>query len=111
MNYIEIQGKRIEVDKEGYLINRSDWSEAVCRHLAEADHCILTETHWQIIHFLRQYYEDYEHSPAMRVFIKALKNVIDPEQANSQNLYELFPYGPAKQATRYAGLPKPAHCI
>jgi len=111
MNYIEIEGRQIEVDKEGYLIDRFDWSEEVCKYMARADHCTLTPTHWQIILFLRQYYDDYEHSPAMRVFIKALKNVIGPEKANSQSLYELFPYGPAKQATRYAGLPKPAHCI
>ncbi len=111
MNFIEVDGRKIEVDKEGYLIDRHDWSEAVCIHMAEADHCPLTETHWKIIRFLREYYEDYEHSPAMRVFIKALRKVIGPEQANSQHLYDLFPYGPAKQATRYAGLPKPAHCI
>jgi tRNA 2-thiouridine synthesizing protein E len=110
-NFLEINGLQIEVDREGYLINRQDWSEEVCLAMAAADHCTLSDTHWQIIHFLRQYYEDYEHSPAMRVFIKALKNVIGPEQANSQALYELFPYGPARQATRYAGLPKPAHCI
>ena len=111
MNYIEVDGINIEVDKEGYLINRCDWSQAVCLHMAQVDHCTLNKTHWKIIYFLRQYYEDYEHSPAMRIFIKALREVIGPEQANSQNLYDLFPYGPAKQATRYAGLPKPAHCI
>ena len=111
MSHIEVEGKKIEVDKEGYLINRFDWSEDVCLYMAKLDHCTLSETHWQIIHFLRQYYDDYEHSPAMRIFIKALTDVIGPEKANSQNLYDLFPYGPAKQATRYAGLPKPAHCI
>ena len=111
MSYIEVDGRKIEVDKEGYLINRHDWSEEVCLYMARTDHCTLNDTHWQVIHFLRQYYEDFEHSPAMRVFIKALREVIGAEQANSQTLYELFPYGPAKQATRYAGLPKPAHCI
>lgn len=111
MQYIEIDDRKIEVDKDGYLINRYDWSEEVCLYMANADHCRLYDTHWQIIYFLRQYYEDYEHSPAMRVFIKALTKVIGPEKANSQTLYELFPYGPAKRATRYAGLPKPAHCI
>ena len=111
MNYIVVDGINIEVDKEGYLINRSDWSPAVCQYMAQSDHCTLSDTHWKIIYFLRQYYEDFEHSPAMRIFIKALRDVIGPEHANSQSLYDLFPYGPAKQATRYAGLPKPAHCI
>ena len=111
MDFIEVDGIRIETDQEGYLLNRDDWSDSVCEYMAEQDHCKLTQTHWDIIHFLRKYYEEYNHSPAMRVFIKALREVIGPEAANSQNLYELFPYGPAKQATRYAGLPKPAHCI
>ena len=111
MDCIEVDGVKIATDPEGYLLDRRQWSEAVCRYMAKQDHCTLTPVHWQIIYFLRQYYEDYEHSPAMRVFIKALRDVIGPEAANTQNLYELFPYGPAKQATRYAGLPKPAHCI
>ena len=111
MNFIEVDGVRIETDKEGYLLNRNQWSEPVCEFLAAQDYCTLTQTHWEIIHFLRNYYEEYNHSPAMRVFIKALREVIGVEAANSQNLYELFPYGPAKQATKYAGLPKPAHCI
>ena len=111
MDFIEVKGTKIEVDKEGYLLNRHDWSVDVCQQMARHDHCELTDTHWKIIQFLRNYYEDYNHSPAMRVFIKALKDVIGEQAANSQNLYELFPYGPAKQATRYAGLPKPAHCI
>ena len=111
MDCIEIDGVKIATDAEGYLLDRHQWTEAVCLYMAVQDHCELTPVHWQIIRFLRQYYEDYEHSPAMRVFIKALRDVIGPDAANSQNLYELFPYGPAKQATRYAGLPKPAHCI
>jgi tRNA 2-thiouridine synthesizing protein E len=59
----------------------------------------------------RNYYEEYQIAPAVRVLIKAIKKSLGPDKGNSKYLYELFPYGPAKQACKIAGLPKPTGCI
>jgi tRNA 2-thiouridine synthesizing protein E len=64
-----------------------------------------------VINFVRSFYLTYNTSPAIRALTKAMKEEFGPEKANSRYLYRLFPDGPAKQATKYAGLPKPARCI
>ena len=108
---IEVNGKTIETDEEGYLTNLSDWNEDVAKVLAGQDELELTESHWEVINFLREYYEEYQIAPAVRVLTKAIGKKLGPEKGNSKYLYELFPYGPAKQACRFAGLPKPTGCV
>jgi tRNA 2-thiouridine synthesizing protein E len=107
----EINGKTYETDEEGYLVNLADWNEDVAKHLAAEEKVDLTEAHWEVINFLREYYNDYQIAPAIRVLTKAIGKKLGPEKGNSKYLYELFPYGPAKQACKIAGLPKPTGCI
>jgi len=107
----EINGKVYETDEEGYLVNLSDWNEEVAKHLAAEEKIELTAAHWEVINFLREYYNDYQIAPAIRVLTKAIGKKLGPEKGNSKYLYELFPYGPAKQACKIAGLPKPTGCI
>jgi tRNA 2-thiouridine synthesizing protein E len=111
MAIINVAGKDIEVDEEGYLVNRADWNEEVAKVMAKADNCDLTENHWEVINFLREYYEEYQIAPAVRVLTKAIGKKLGADKGNSKYLYELFPYGPAKQACKYAGLPKPTGCV
>ncbi|MFK8079632.1 MAG: TusE/DsrC/DsvC family sulfur relay protein [Granulosicoccus sp.] len=101
----------IATDHEGYLMSRADWSEALAQELAEVDGIELTEAHWEVIHFLQEYYENYEIAPAIRILTKQIGKRFGKEKGNSKYLYELFPKGPAKQACRYAGLPKPTGCV
>jgi tRNA 2-thiouridine synthesizing protein E len=108
---IEVDGKSIETDEEDYLVNLSDWNEKVAEVFATHDNLKLTEGHWEVIKFLRDYYDEYQIAPAVRVLTKAIGKKLGPEKGNSKYLYELFPYGPAKQACRYAGLPKPTGCV
>ena len=107
----EINGKVYETDEEGYLVNLSDWNEEVAKYLAAEEKIELTDAHWEVINFLREYYNDYQIAPAIRVLTKAIGKKLGPEKGNSKYLYELFPYGPAKQACKIAGLPKPTGCI
>ncbi|HCA27956.1 MAG TPA: sulfurtransferase TusE [Betaproteobacteria bacterium] len=107
----EINGKSYETDEEGYLINLSEWNEDAAKYLAEEEKVELTDNHWEVINFLREYYNDYQIAPAVRVLTKAIGKKLGPEKGNSKYLYELFPYGPAKQACKIAGLPKPTGCI
>lgn len=107
MATIEVNGRILEVDEEGYLVNTEDWMEDVAEVFAKQEDCVLTSEHWEIIKFLRDYYNDYQIAPAVRVLTKAVGKKLGPEKGNSKYLYGLFPYGPGKQANRYAGLPKP----
>ena len=50
-------------------------------------------------------------APPMRVLVKAVAVRLGSEKGESRYLYRLFPEGPAKQACRYAGLPRPVSCI
>jgi len=101
----------VSTDHEGYLMSRTDWSQALAEELAAADNIQLTEAHWEVIHFLQEYYDNYEIAPAIRILTKQIGKRFGKEKGNSKYLYELFPKGPAKQACRYAGLPKPTGCV
>ncbi|OQW93483.1 MAG: sulfurtransferase TusE [Beggiatoa sp. IS2] len=111
MPTIEVAGKAVETDEEGYLVNLGDWTEEVAKVLSAEDKIDLTGEHWEIIKFLREYYNEYQIAPAVRVLTKAVGKQLGKEKGTSKYLYELFPYGPAKQACRFAGLPKPTGCV
>jgi len=108
---IELDGKSYETDEEGYLVNLSDWNDALATAMAKVDGAELDSNHWEVITFLRDYYEEYQIAPAVRVLTKAIGKRMGKEKGTSKYLYELFPYGPAKQACKYAGLPKPTGCV
>ena len=103
--------KTYETDEEGYLVNLSDWSEEVANHIAKEENIEMTDNHWEVINFLREYYNEYQIAPAVRVLTKAIGKKLGADKGNSKYLYELFPYGPAKQACKIAGLPKPTGCV
>ena len=104
---LQVNGKTLNTDEEGYLANLSDWEPEVAQLMAEADECDLSDNHWEVINFLRSYYEEYQIAPAVRVLTKAIGKRLGKDKGNSKYLYQLYPYGPAKQACKYAGLPKP----
>jgi tRNA 2-thiouridine synthesizing protein E len=108
---IEVNGKSIETDEEGYIVNLSDWDEDIANELAKEEGIDMSENHWEVVNFLREYYDEYQIAPAVRVLTKAIGKKLGAEKGNSKYLYELFPYGPAKQACKIAGLPKPTGCI
>jgi TusE/DsrC/DsvC family sulfur relay protein len=110
MSSIEVNGKSYETDEEGYLVNLAEWDEDIGKVLAQGENIEMTQ-HWEVVNFLREYYNEFQIAPAVRVLTKAIGKKLGPEKGNSQYLYELFPYGPAKQACKIAGLPKPTGCI
>lgn len=108
---ITFDNKIIETDNQGYLLDHMQWSESLALIIAEQDSVVLIQAHWEVIHFVRNFYLTYNTSPAIRALTKAMKAEFGEAKASSRYLYKLFPEGPAKQATKYAGLPKPARCI
>ncbi|MBL0124517.1 MAG: TusE/DsrC/DsvC family sulfur relay protein [Betaproteobacteria bacterium] len=107
----EINGKTYETDEEGYLLNLSEWTEEAAKYIATTENVEMTEAHWEVVNFLRQYYNDFQIAPAVRVLTKAIGKQLGADKGTSKYLYELFPYGPAKQACKIAGLPKPTGCV
>lgn len=108
---IEFQGRQIATDKQGYLKQWQDWTLELVPELAKQESLELTDAHWEVILFVRDFYIEFKTSPGMRMLVKALQKKLGPEKANSRYLQKLFPKGPAKQATKLAGLPKPVKCL
>jgi tRNA 2-thiouridine synthesizing protein E len=111
MPTLEFEGKTYEVDEEGYLTDWQVWHEGLATAMAQQDGLELTDAHWEIIRFLRDYFEKYQIAPMIKILTKELAKKYGKEKGNTKYLYELYPAGPAKQACRYAGLPKPTGCV
>ncbi|WP_028775135.1 TusE/DsrC/DsvC family sulfur relay protein [Shewanella waksmanii] len=111
VKHIEVAGQHLATDKQGYLLDSQVWTEQAAQVIAAKENITLTEAHWEVVNFVREFYLEYNTSPAIRVLVKAMKQSFGEEKGNSKYLYKLFPVGPAKQATKIAGLPKPAKCI
>ena len=108
---ININGRDIETDAEGYLASLDDWNEDVATCLAERDQLALGDEHWQVLRWIRDYYAEYGTAPNLRVMSKLIGDSLGERFADKKYLFDLFPYGPAKQAARYAGMPKPTGCV
>lgn len=108
---LELNGKVIATDKDGYLKNWQDWTPELIHQIARNEAIALTDAHLEVINFVRSFYLEYKSSPAIRALVKAMEKKLGAEKGNSRYLYKLFPAGPAKQATKLAGLPKPVKCI
>ncbi|MBI5901096.1 MAG: TusE/DsrC/DsvC family sulfur relay protein [Rhodocyclales bacterium] len=108
---INVNGREIETDAEGYLQTLDDWSEDVASFLAERDELKLGDEHWQVLRWIRDYYSEYGTAPNLRVMSKMIGGDLGEQFSDKKYLFDLFPYGPAKQAARYAGMPKPTGCV
>lgn len=111
MGSLNVNGAKIIVDKEGYLESLSDWNQEVATAIANAEGISLTDAHWEIIFLLQTFHKDFEHSPAMRILVKYVKQQLGEDKGNSIYLLQLFPGSPAKIAAKIAGLPRPTNCL
>lgn len=105
MPFLEFKGQKIEVDEDGYIQNPTIWTEELAEFLAEIEGIPeMTERHWLLVNYIRDYYQKFGIAPMIRKVIKetGIKN---------KEIYDLFPNGPAKGACKVAGLPKPTGCI
>jgi len=102
---ITVQGAQIEVDEDGFIQEPTKWTESVAEVLAETEGVSeLTERHWQLINYLRDHYQKFGIAPMIRKMCKEVGMKLN-------EVYELFPTGPAKGACKAAGLPKPTGCV
>jgi tRNA 2-thiouridine synthesizing protein E len=98
-------------DNEGFLRDLTAWNTQVAKQIAAAERVELTPDHWEIIHLLREYYQTYDSSPAMRALVKYCALALGPDKGKSIYLLKLFPGSPAKIGSKIAGLPKPDNCL
>ena len=101
----------LERTEEGYLKNVDVWTPEIGELLALEAKITLTPAHWEIIELTRSFYLSYETAPAMRALVRLVKQQLGHDKGNSIYLATLFPGGVAKQANKFAGLPKPIRCI
>ncbi|WP_404441188.1 TusE/DsrC/DsvC family sulfur relay protein [Stutzerimonas chloritidismutans] len=111
MNMLHVDGTSVAVDQEGFLVDLNDWSEPVAVALADAEGLTLQAEHWEVLGVLREFYQEFQLSPATRPLIKYIALKLGPEKGNSMHLNRLFKGTPAKLAAKLAGLPKPSNCI
>ena len=103
---IEVEGRYIQIDSEGYLIDPEDWTSAVTEHMAQADELELVDDHWLLIDFLNRFYTEFKVAPELPVLARNLCKDQHDCRWTRRYIKQLFPNG-AKTACRYAGLPAP----
>lgn len=108
---LNIDGRTIALDKDGYLVNLNDWDKEAAKALAAQENILITPAHWEIINLLQEFYREFELSPAMRALVKYTEKKLGPEKGKSIYLLQLFPPSPAKIASKIAGLPRPTNCL
>ena len=107
MSTAQITGRQLEFNKQGHLVAFDAWDHEVAEALAEEEGLTLTDCHWKVIHFLRDYYATHEMPPSPRVVIKSIGHEVSEHvPCTRKHLESLFPNGGCKQACRVAGLPR-----
>lgn len=103
--YLLVNGKEVETDSEGYIRNLDEWSEDFAVALAKQEELELTDEHWDVIRYLRDYYQEHSVQAQVRNMIKHFAEVWGKERGNNHYLHAIFPKGgPQKQGNRMAGL-------
>ena len=103
---IEVKGRLIPLDADGYLLDPEDWSAAVAEQMAEEDGVTLSDEHWLLIDFLHRFYKEYGIAPELPILSRNLCKDQNDCKWTRKYIKTLFPEG-ANTACRYAGLPAP----
>lgn len=105
MPVVEIEGKKFEVDGDGFLKDPEIWDKDVARLFAVNDNTgELNDNHWAVINFIRDHWKTNDMAPMVR-------NICKHTGLKLREIYQLFPAGPARGACKIAGLPKPDGCV
>lgn len=104
MAVAELAGIQVEVDSEGFLTDHTQWNREIATQIAKDEGVELTDRHWEVIDFFRKEFDEKGAAPSIR----RLKKL---DVVPTKELYTLFPKGPAKKASKIAGLPKPKGCV
>jgi tRNA 2-thiouridine synthesizing protein E len=100
-----VEGKTIETNENGYLLNVADWTEAVAEAIAKDEGVELTQQHWDVINYLRDEHINNNNEPMERQLLKDIGKKWGTKPS-SKEVYILFPLAPTKQGRKIAGLPQ-----
>lgn len=104
---VSVEGQEVLTDPEGYILNMDEWSEGFATAQAAVEGLALTDEHWQVIHFIRDYYEEHNVQAQVRDMIRHFRQEWGPEKGCNRYLHDMFPMGgPQKQGNRVAGVRK-----
>ncbi len=105
MATVELNGRTYSVDEDGFLEDPTIWNNAVAGDFAVCEGITaLTDDHWKVITYIRNYYLEFGIAPMVRKVCKETGFTL-------KQIYDLFPSGPAKGACKLAGMPKPTGCV
>jgi len=105
MPKVTLGGKELEIDEDGFIQEPEKWDKAVAEDIAKTEEAYpMSEDHWKVVNYLRNYFLEFEIAPPVRMVIKQTG-------FDLKTIYNLFPGGPAKGACKVAGLPKPTGCV
>jgi tRNA 2-thiouridine synthesizing protein E len=106
MSAVQIAGREVFLNHQGHLTSFTDWDNDVAEAIAFTEGLSLTDCHWNVINFLREYYAFHRFAPSPKVIINAIGDVVSRHLPCSyRDLDVLFPDGGCRQACRIAGLP------
>lgn len=106
MGSVTCNGKAVELNEEGFLVDPALWDDDLALALARQEEGLeaLTDQHWAVIRFIRGHFLEHDGAPMVRLVCKG-------SGVPLKQIYELFPSGPARGACKLAGLPKPDGCV
>ena len=105
MALVDLAGKQMDVDEDGFIQDPNDWDKEVAVALAATEGVDeMTEDHWKVVEYIRDYFLKFGIAPMIRKLCKE-------SGFKLKEIYNLFPSGPAKGACKVAGLPKPTGCV
>ena len=108
---LSIDGLKLQTTDDGFLRDAEQWNRRIAEELARTESIELEDAHWEILLFIRNYYQKFKHLPNARMFVTAVRKEFGETKGNSRYLHRLFPQGPLKFACKIAGLPKPPTCL
>ncbi len=94
-------------DNEGFLLDPQQWDKQLAQSIARDIGIEMTDQHWEVVHFIRDHYDNYQVVPEARTLLKTLRDRHGKERATRRYVYDLFPYGYGQQACKIAGMRKP----
>jgi len=102
---MDVAGKTIDFDQDGFMRDPSLWDQEVAAAIGREEGIeAMTENHWAIVTFIREYWQEHDLAPPVRMMCKEVG-------VGVRDIYKLFTSGPARGACRVAGLPKPDGCV
>lgn len=107
MTMVAEELEMLNLGEEGYLLDPAEWNEDVARTLAADEDIELSDEHWRVLRFMREYHAEHGIAADARFVIKFLAEELGYGDRARSRLFQLFPYGYVKQACKIAGMQRP----